>query len=119
MYRNRINEDIREFGYRLQSQGLDLDTYMKYTGMDMDGFREGFRPQAERQVKIRLALEKIAELENIIPTAEDLEGQYNKLAESYKMDVEKVKDLIPEADLSRDIKVEKAIGLVHDSAVIK
>lgn len=119
MYRNRINEDIREFGYRLQSQGLDLDTYMKYTGMDMDGFREGFRPQAERQVKICLALEKIAELENIIPTAEDLEGQYNKLAESYKMDVEKVKDLIPEADLSRDIKVEKAIGLVHDSAVIK
>lgn len=119
MYRNRINEDIREFGYRLQSQGLDLDTYMKYTGMDMDGFREGFRPQAERQVKIRLALEKIAELENIVPTAEELEEQYNKLAESYKMDVEKVKDIIPEADLARDIKVEKAIGLVHDNAVIK
>lgn len=119
MYRNRINEDIREFGYRLQSQGLDLDTYMKYTGMDMDGFREGFRPQAERQVKIRLALEKIAELENIVPTAEELEEQYNKLAESYKMDVEKVKDIIPETDLSRDIKVEKAIGLVHDNAVIK
>lgn len=119
MYRNRINEDIREFGYRLQSQGLDLDTYMKYTGMDMDGFREGFRPQAERQVKIRLALEKIAELENIVPTAEELEEQYNKLAESYKMDVEKVKGFIPEADLSRDIKVEKAIGLVHDNAVIQ
>ena len=119
MFQNRITEDIREFGYRLQSQGLKLETYLKYTGQSTDDLRVQYKPQAERQVKVRLGLEKIAELENIVPTAEDLEEQYNKLAESYKMEVEKVKGFIPEAELSRDIKVEKAIGLVRDSAVIK
>ena len=119
MYQNRINEDIREFSYRLQSQGLDLRTYMKYTGMDEKGIRDSFKPQAERQVKVRLALEKIAELENIVPTEEEVEAEYTKIADTYQMDVEKVKGFIDASDLSLDIAVEKAMGIVRDNAVIK
>lgn len=118
MYENKINEDIREFGYRLQSQGLDLDKYMQYTGMDKDSIRKQFQSQAERQVKVRLALEKIAQLENIEPSDEEIEEEFTKLAKSYEMDIEKVKSFIPKNELIKDIVVEKAINLVRDSAVI-
>ena len=85
MYENKIADSIREFGYRLQSQGLNLDTYMKYTGMNVDQMKEGFRPQAERQVKLRLALEKIAALEELKAGEEDLNQEYQKIAEQYKI----------------------------------
>ncbi len=118
MFDNKINEDIREFGYRLQSQGLDIDTYLKYTGMDKDSIRQQFQPQAERQVKVRLALEKIAQLEAIVPTAEEIEEEFAKLAKNYEIEVDKVKTFIPEDELVKDIVVEKAINLVRDSAVV-
>jgi trigger factor len=118
MFDNKVNEDIREFGYRLQSQGLDMDTYLKYTGMDKDSIRQQFQPQAERQVKVRLALEKIAKLEEIVPTAEEIEEEFAKLAKSYEIDADKVKTFIPEDELVKDIVVEKAINLVRDTAVI-
>ncbi len=119
MFENRINESVREFGYRLQSQGLDLDSYMKYTGMDAEAFRGSFRPQAERQVKIRLALEKIAQLEKLEATEEEINAEYQKMADAYKMEADKVKAIISEADLVKDIVVEKAIDLVRDSAAVK
>ena len=118
MYENKIADSIREFGYRLQSQGLNLDTYMKYTGMNVDQMKEGFRPQAERQVKLRLALEKIAALE-LKAGEEDLNQEYQKIAEQYKMEADKIKELIPAAELEKDICVEKAINLVRDNANIK
>ena len=117
MYNNRVDDSVRDFGYRLQSQGLDLDTYLKYTGMDMDSFRKGFREQAEKTVKVRLALEKIVELENIQPTAEEIETEFAKYAEQYKMDVEKIKSFIPEEELKRDLAVTKAMDLVKANAV--
>lgn len=119
MYENKLADSIREFGYRLQSQGLNLDTYMKYTGMSLDQMKEGFRPQAERQVKLRLALEKIAELEGLKAAEEDLDQEYQKIAEQYKMEADKIKELIPAAELEKDICVEKAINLVRDHANIK
>ena len=118
MFENKIDEDLRDFGYRLQSQGLDIDSYMKYTGQDKDAIRGQFRPQAERQVKLRLALEKIAALESIVPSDEDVEKEYAKIAESYKMEADKVKTLIRQEDLMKDIAVEKAFDLVRDSAVV-
>lgn len=118
MFENKVNEDIREFGYRLQSQGLNIDTYLKYTGMDKDSIRQQFQPQAERQVKVRLALEKIAQLENIQPTEEEIEEEFAKLAKSYEIDADKVKSFIPQDELVKDIAVEKAINLVRDTAVI-
>lgn len=119
MYQKRINDDINEFAYRLRSQGLDLKTYLQYTGMDEKGIRDSFKPQAERQVKIRLALEKIVELENIVPTDEEIEAEYAKMANVYQMEVDKIKGFVPKEDLSLDIAVEKAMGLVRDSAVVK
>lgn len=118
MYENRVDEDIREFAYRLQSQGLDIDTYLKYTGMDKDSIRQQFQPQAERQVKVRLALEKIVQLEAIQPTEEEINAEFEKLAKNYEMDVDKVKAFIPQEDLVKDIAVEKAINLVRDTAVV-
>lgn len=118
MYQNRINDDINEFAYRLQSQGLDLKTYMQYTGMEEQGIRDSFKPQAERQVKVRLALEKIVSLENIAPTDEEIEAEYAKMANVYQMDVEKIKGFVSKEDLALDIAVEKAMGIVRDNAVV-
>lgn len=117
MFENRVNDSVRDFDYRLQGQGLNLDTYLKYTGMDMEAFRKGFREQAEKQVKIRLALEKIAQLENIQPTEEELEAEFAKMAEQYKLDVEKVKSLVPASELTKDLAVGKAMDLIKENAV--
>ena len=76
MFENKVEDIMRDFAYKLQSQGLTLDSYMKYTGLDNSAFKSQFRPQAERQVKLRLALDKIAELENISATPEELEEKY-------------------------------------------
>lgn len=118
MYENRINDDIREFGYRIQSQGLNLDTYMKYAGLDKDSLRKQFRPQAERQVKLRLALEKIAELEKIQPEEEAIEKEYGELAKNYNLDTDKVKTFIARENLIKDLSVQKAIDLVRENAVV-
>lgn len=119
MFENKINDDIKEFSYRLQGQNIDINTYLKYTGMDAQSLREGFRSQAERQVKLRLALEKIAQNENFEATSEDIENEFSKIADMYKMDVEKVKKLISEKDLAKDIVVDKAMKLVKETANIK
>ena len=92
---------------------------MKYTGMDMESFEEGFREQAERQVKVRLALEAVVKAENIEASAEDIEAEYQKYADMYKIEVEKVKGFIPEADLARDLAVEKALNFLKENAVAK
>lgn len=118
MFENRVNDSVRDFDYRLQSQGLNLQTYLQYTGMDMDAFRKGFREQAEKQVKVRLALEKIAKLEELAPTAEEIEAEYAKYAEQYKMDVEKVKSVLPEKELVKDMAVSKAMDLVKEAAEV-
>ncbi|MBQ9963789.1 MAG: trigger factor [Clostridia bacterium] len=117
MYENRVDDSVRDFGYRLQSQGLDLNTYIKYTGMEMDEFRKGFREQAEKSVKLRLALEKIVELEKIEPTEEEVEAEFKKFADQYKMEVEQIKSMIPQAELVKDLAVGKAMELVKASAV--
>ena len=80
MFENRLEQLTEDFAYRLQSQGLNLETYLKYTNSNIDEFKKSFRPQAESQVKFRLALEKIAALENITPSEEELEAEYAKLA---------------------------------------
>lgn len=118
MFEHRVEESVRDFDYRLQSQGLNLQTYLQYTGMEMDAFRAGFREQAEKQVKIRLALEKIAQLENIVPSDEDLEAEFAKYAEQYHMEVEKVKALIPAKELAKDLAVGKAMDFVKENAVV-
>ena len=119
MYENQTNEMIREFEGRLRSQGLDMDTYMRYMGMDVNALKGMYRTDAEKRVKLRLALETIAKKENIEVTEADLDEEYGKLAETYKMDVDKVKAAIAADSLTEDIRVQKALDLVKASAVIK
>ena len=118
MFERRVDDNLRDFDYRLQSQGMNLDLYMQYTGSTVEDFRKNFRPQAERQVKVRLALEKIAELEKIAPTAEELEAEYKRLAENYGVDVDRVKAAIPEKEVVKDLSVSKAVDLVKESAKV-
>lgn len=118
MYENRISDMLREWEYRNRYAGVTLNDYLKYTGMTIDQFREGFRKPAEIQVKLRLALEKIAELENIEVDDAALEAEYAKLAEEHKMDVEKVKSVISAESLAKDIKAEKAFDLVKETAEV-
>lgn len=118
MYEVRIDEMVRDFEYRLQMQGMDLETYLKYTGMEMDSFRKTFAAQAEKQVKIRLALEKIVEVENITVEDEAVEEEYKKLADQYKMEVEKVKGFIPDEEFRKDMAVNKAVDLIKDTAKV-
>ncbi len=118
MFENRLNQSVEEFGYRLQSQGMSLDLYLQYTNSTMDDFKQTFRPQAEMQVKFRLALEKIVELEGIKADDEAVEAEFAKLAEAYQMDVEKVKEFIPAAELEKDLAVSKAIDFLKANAVI-
>lgn len=119
MYDNQADEMVREFGMRLSSQGLDINTYMQYMGTDAAGLRAMYRDEAEKRVKLRLALETAAKKENIEVTDADLEDEYSKLAEIYKMDTDKVKAAIPADSLKEDIKTEKALKLIKDKAVIK
>jgi len=114
----KIDEMVRDFQYRLQSQGITLDSYLQYMGMDLPAFRQTFEEQAKKQVRIRLALEKIVELENIVPTEEELAGEYARLAESYKMEVEKIEKMIPREEFVKDMAVNKAIDLVKSTAKI-
>ncbi len=118
MFENRLQQSVEEFGYRLSMQGLDLNTYLMYTGTSMDDFKATFRPQAEAQVKFRLALEKIVELENIVADDEAIEAEYKKMAEAYNMEVEAVKNAVPASELAKDVAVQKAIDFIKENAVI-
>lgn len=118
MYENRLNQSVEEFAYRLQGQGLNLETYLKYTNSNIDDFKKSFRPQAEAQVKYRLALEKIVELENITADEKEIEEQYEKMAKDYGVEVDRVKAAIPAAELAKDIAVGKAIDFIKENAVI-
>lgn len=118
MYERRIDENIQDFDHRLQMQGLNVNSYLQYTGMEVGAFRDGFKEQAQRQVKVRLILEKIAQLENIAPTAEEIAEEIENLAKAYGVDVDRIKAVIPEKEISEDIAVKKAIDFVKNNAVV-
>ena len=119
MYENQTNDMVRDFEMRLRSQGMDMQTYMQYMGMDVNALKGMYRDEAEKRVKLRLALETIARKENIEVTEADVEDEYSKMAEAYKMDIDKVKAAVPADSLTEDVKVQKALDLVKNSAVIK
>ena len=118
MIEKTIDDDVNEYSYRLQSQGLKLETYLKYTGMDMKGFREGFKERAEIQVRLNLALEKIIEKEKIEVTEEDIEAEYKKYADAYNMDIDTIKKAVSAESLKPELASRKAIDLIVDSAVV-
>lgn len=119
MFDNRVNEMVSELEQRLAPQGISLDLYLQYSGQTMESLRKMYGEQAEKQVKLRLALEKVAQLENIEVSEEECNAEFDKLAEQYKMPVEQIKVYIRAEDLKKDIAVGKAVDLIKDSAVIK
>ncbi len=116
MYESRINDIIREWSQRNR---ISVEDYMKYTGVTAEQFRASFKDIAKKQVDLRLALEKIAELEGLEATDEDLEKEYGNMADMYKMELDKVKAAIPADALKNDIVVEKALEVVRENAKIE
>ena len=118
MFASETENFVRDFDGRLRMQGLDLKTYFKYTGLDLDALRNQMRPQAERQVKTRLALEKIVELEGITPSEEEIAEEFDRIAKSYNMELDKVKEMVDAAMVSEDVAVKKAVDLVKEKAAV-
>jgi len=118
MYEARMDEAVRDFEYRLAQQGLKLDMYLQYMGQTMESFRASFREQAEKQVKIRLALEAVAAAEQIAATDEELEAELQRVADNYKMELAKVKELVNADEVKKDLAVNKAIDFIRDHAEI-
>ncbi len=119
MFEAETENYLRDYDTRLRSSGLDLKTYMQYTGMTLDKLREQMRPQAEKQVKIRLALEKIAAVEALDATAEEIDAEYERIANTYGVATDEVKKMIASEDVKADLVVSKAMTLVKDSAAVK
>lgn len=118
MYEQRIDSLMRTFEQQLQQQGMDLKLYFQYTGMDMDSFRETYRERAVSEVKLRLALEKIAELENLTVTDDEVNAGLADIAAANNIDVETVKNFIPISEYMTDLKVQKAVEFVMENAVV-
>ena len=118
MVDNSVDEMIRDFGYRLSQQGLKLEEYLKYVGEDMAAFRANFAERAEKQVKIRLALEAVAAKENIVASDEEFEAEVKRIADQYKMEPEKVKAVVDAEAVKKDLAINKAIDFIKSKAEI-
>lgn len=118
MFERKLDEMVREFEMRLSKQGIDLESYFMYTGTELSALRDGYKEQAEIQVKVRLALEKIAVLENVEISNEEVEAEIEKIAEKYKLTVEKVKSIVTFDSIKEDLTVAAASKIVIDSANI-
>ena len=119
MFEAETENQVRDYDTRLRQNGLDLATYFKYTGLTLESLREQMRPMAEKQVKVRLALEKIAELEALTAGEEEIEAEYKRISEAYNVPVEEVKKMILSEDLAKDIVVGAAMKLVRENAKTK
>jgi len=118
MFDHRIDGLINNFAHGLKQQGMSVDIYLQYTGMDMDSFRDTFRDRAENEVKLRLGLEKIADNENLNPTEDEINAQLQEIADVNKMSIDDVKLRIPMEEFITDLRVQKAVELVKENAVV-
>ncbi len=118
MIESRIEELVQDFQYRISQQGLKIEQYLQYMGMTMDQFKEQFREQADKQVKMRLAMEAIVAKESIEATEEEFEAEIKRIADAYQMEADKVKSLVDAAAVKKDLAVNKAIDFVKEKANI-
>lgn len=118
MVERKIDEMVQDFEYRLQSQGLNLPTYLQYAGMEMPAFREGFAAQAQQQVRVSLTLEAIVKAEDLQAEPEAIEAEYQKMADAYGLTVDKVRGVVAEENIAMNLKMNKAIDLIKTTAVV-
>ncbi len=119
MIRTQVNQMVDDFSRRMQSQGLSMEQYFQFTGMTLDKLMEEMKPQALRRIQTRLVLEKVAEVENIQPSEERMDEEFTKMAEMYKMEKDKLKELVGEIELEqmkKDMAVQDAVTFIADAA---
>lgn len=116
MYDNKLEDDVKDYENRLSQQGIPLDTYLQYMGMDRDKFKESMRDNAVKQVKLQLAVEKIAELEKIEATDEEAEAQLKEMADMYQFDVEQIKKWVNIEDVKKDVVGKKTVDFLVANA---
>lgn len=119
MVDTQVRQMINDFASRMQSQGLTMEQYFQFTGMTVEKMQEEMKPQALKRIQTRLVLEKIAEVENIQPTEDEVNEEISKMAEMYKMEADKLKELLGDRELEqmkKDMAVQKAVTLVADEA---
>lgn len=116
MYDNKLEDDVKDYENRLAQQGIPLDTYLQYMGMDRDKFKESMRDNAVKQVKLQLAVEKIAELEKIEATDEEAEAQLKEMVDMYQLDVEQVKKWVNIEDVKKDVVGKKTVDFLVANA---
>lgn len=121
MIEQQADRMLQEYAYRLSSQGITLEQYAQYTGLDIDKIKEQFRENAQKAVKSNLILEKIAKVESIEVTDEEMEAEYAKMAEQYKMETEKFKDMMKgmEDSIKNDLKITKTLEFLVENAKLK
>ena len=115
MIETQVEQMIDDYARRMQSQGLQLDQYMEYTGMTMDKLKEQFHPQAVRNLKTRLTLEKVVEAENIEVSEDAIDAEIKRMAEQYKVDFEKMQEFMSDEDkknISMDLKIQEAVDFL-------
>ena len=116
MYDARVDELVQDFQYRIAQQGLKLEQYLQYMGMDMNQLRGQFGEQAEKQVKMRLAMEAIVAKENITVSDEEFDAEVKRIADAYKMEEDKVRSIVDADAVKQDLAVNKAIDFVKEKA---
>ena len=112
-----LDSQMERFAYQLQMSGYSVEQYAKMMGGDMNTMRNAFRPAAEKQAKINVTLAKIVEVENITVTAEDIEAEYENLSKQYELEIEKIKGMVPAAEVEENLKSRKAVKVIVDNAV--
>ncbi len=112
-----LDNQMERFAYQLQMSGYSMDQYAKMMGGDLNTMRSAFRPAAEKQAKISVTLEKIAEVEGLEVSEEDLTAEFDALAKQYSMEVEKIKEMVPEEEIKGNLKTRKAVKVIVDAAV--
>ena len=115
---DRMDEMVNDFAFRVEQQGLRLEDYLKYMGQTVEQFRASFMPQAEKQVKIGLALEAVAAAEHIEASEDEINAEIKRIADQYKMEEDKVRELINVEDLKQDLARTKAIDFIKSHANI-
>lgn len=122
MINTQVNRMLEDFAQRLQSQGLSVEQYFQYTGVTAEKIIEDMKPQAVKNIQSRLVLEAIVKAENIEVSDEEFEAELNKMAEQYKMEIEKIKEFMGEYEskqIREDIAIQKAVDVIVNSVVEK
>ena len=111
-----LDSQMERFAYQLQMSGYSVEQYAKMMGGDLNTMRNAFRPAAEKQAKINVTLAAIVEAEGITVSAEDVEAEYENLAKQYELEIEKIKGMVPAAEVEENLKTRKAVKVIVDNA---